>query len=1007
VGVPGGKTVGRVSIRVLPDATRFRNDLKLALKRAESSLSANILVRADTSSADTTLGRFQRNWNGQSVSVGVDASTKLAAAQLRVLTRPRAVTISAQISQASLLKVATAISALSGARVAGDLVKNLTDRLANIDRALPKIAAVSLSVGSLAAVLLNAIGGAGALVLALGRLSGVAGILPAALGASAAGIASLVVAFSGVGGALKAASASTASGASSLKTAESQLALAQRAATDAQRALTQARAEAARQLRDLSNNVVAAQLDQRQSVIDLATAQDEYNAALADPSATVAARTQAEITFQRAQLQAKEQAERLADLRKQQTAASRAGVAGSDAVHQAQTSLLQTQQALSQAQASGVGTANNYGVAMAALAPSARIAVTALLAVRGRLTGIRTAVQQRFFDGFAGSLLRMAAVVLPQLQTGLAGIGGALGGFTQALFSAIQVASSGGALDFFLGNVAAGIAALIPAVRPFIGALSTLGQVGSTFLPLISAGLVDSAERFSAFVSAAAADGSLATWISEGLRGVRELGSVFYGVGRIISGLFAGTAGSGTDALGVLATSLHAIADVIQAPAFQTALSTIFAGASAGATGLATALGPIGAMFAELAPTIQTVLATSGAALGEFLGQIATAISSPVFATGLSAFFAGIITGIQAIAPALPGLASAFGTLMGFAGTLAAQLGPILGTVLSALAPIFIAVLTAVKPLLPILGGALISIIQALAPVFQTLISGVLPPLVDLVSGLIPLITPIVDAILPIISALLPPLVAIISALLPILTPILGVLKPIADLVSAVLVPVLDLLTPVLKVVGDVLSIVAEILAGALTSGLGVVTKLLSGDFSGAVKLIQKTWSDVWTNISGTFEDVWKNIVTFGKTQFNILSSFVFGLLNGLIDMINTLIGGLNLVLDGLKTASGGTISLHIPNLPHLRTPQLASGADILATRGGVLANLGEGGRDERVIDRGLGNRALALTNALAERALAASGAGGRGGHTITITEASSPAATARSVVRLLEHEDI
>ena len=45
------------------------------------------------------------------------------------------------------------------ARIVGDFIKNIGERLQNLDRALPKLAAVSLGIASLGSVALSSIGG--------------------------------------------------------------------------------------------------------------------------------------------------------------------------------------------------------------------------------------------------------------------------------------------------------------------------------------------------------------------------------------------------------------------------------------------------------------------------------------------------------------------------------------------------------------------------------------------------------------------------------------------------------------------------------------------------------------------------------------------------------------------------------------------------------------------------------------------------------------------------------
>lgn len=193
---PGGKSAGRVSIRVVPDSTRFNADLKKSLDRIEKSTVLKIPLGIETKQAELSLRKFVKGWNGKQVSLDVDAKTLAAAAHLKEFTRPRIVPVNVQVSKASLAKAMTLIASLSGARVAGDLVKSMSTRLQNLDRSLPKIAAVLLAIGSIGAVALSSVGGLFTLAVGLSGIIGLAAPLAGILAGAAVGVGVLAVALS-------------------------------------------------------------------------------------------------------------------------------------------------------------------------------------------------------------------------------------------------------------------------------------------------------------------------------------------------------------------------------------------------------------------------------------------------------------------------------------------------------------------------------------------------------------------------------------------------------------------------------------------------------------------------------------------------------------------------------------------------------------------------------------------------------------------------------------------
>ncbi|PPF41340.1 hypothetical protein C5B93_01105 [Rathayibacter sp. AY1A2] len=196
----GGKSVGRVTIRVVPDATRFREDLKKTLTRIEKSNVLKINVDADMRPAERTIKRFIDHWSGQEIHLNVDVNgATLSNARIAQAARPRVVPLNLEVTKASVAKVGAAIAALSGARLGGDIFKGVGERLANLDRALPKIAAVASSIASLAAVGISAGGGLATLAASLSSILAVSALAPALIVGAGVSVAVLAVALSQMG----------------------------------------------------------------------------------------------------------------------------------------------------------------------------------------------------------------------------------------------------------------------------------------------------------------------------------------------------------------------------------------------------------------------------------------------------------------------------------------------------------------------------------------------------------------------------------------------------------------------------------------------------------------------------------------------------------------------------------------------------------------------------------------------------------------------------------------
>lgn len=135
-----------------------------------------------------------------------------------------------------------------------------------------------------------------------------------------------------------------------------------------------------------------------------------------------------------------------------------------------------------------------------------------------------------------------------------------------------------------------------------------------------------------------------------------------------------------------------------------------------------------------------------------------------------------------------------------------------------------------------------------------------------------------------------------------------------------------------------------------------------------AIKSVFKTvssWIDTYVvkPVTGFFNGLWNSMARGVTDAINTIKNAISGMvsiakvpINGIIDLVNSAIGGLNkLKVPDWVPGLGGSS----PNIPKI--PRLATGGIIQASQGGTMAVIGEGGEDEAVIplsklDRMLGN---------------------------------------------------
>jgi hypothetical protein len=158
---PGGREVGRVSIRVLPDTTKFVPSLRKYLTRIERTLELEIPVTLDAS--------------------GVAAEARRASERAQKAAREVKIPVTYNRK------------ALSALRKDLGTLKRID--VPNLNKAI--------GIGALAIASAAAVPHVLALAGSLTQVAGVAGLLPGLLGATVAGISTLVIGFQGVGDALK------------------------------------------------------------------------------------------------------------------------------------------------------------------------------------------------------------------------------------------------------------------------------------------------------------------------------------------------------------------------------------------------------------------------------------------------------------------------------------------------------------------------------------------------------------------------------------------------------------------------------------------------------------------------------------------------------------------------------------------------------------------------------------------------------------------------------------
>jgi phage-related protein len=191
VAGPGGRTAGRVSVRVVPDTSKFRKDLTKDLEKLERSLTVKIPTRIDTKRVARDAARVNADLQRQlaNVDVNVNLNTSAVGKQIDRLARDRTATIRPEIDRAALAGASQALGLLA-------------QSMAGLGRRAVGLSAATAGIAALASGAASAVVPVVQLGTALAPLAGFAAALPAVAGAAGAAMGTLAVATVGVGDAL-------------------------------------------------------------------------------------------------------------------------------------------------------------------------------------------------------------------------------------------------------------------------------------------------------------------------------------------------------------------------------------------------------------------------------------------------------------------------------------------------------------------------------------------------------------------------------------------------------------------------------------------------------------------------------------------------------------------------------------------------------------------------------------------------------------------------------------
>lgn len=772
-------SAGSASVTITPDLSRFAATLRTELQRIRQNYGVTIDpdLNGFSERLRAELDAVPRN----SVDVNVDADTATATAKLQALTtvtRTATVNVDADTAAATARINAAARNHTANIRVDQDgagtaeakiaaAARNRTARI-RVDTSAATSAITSLgtatagvlasgaqvggmasAIGSIGVFAAGAIGPlsalGGGLISAAGSLAAFPGIAAGAL----AGVAALGIGLNGVGGAFSAlgkASESAGTTAStgmdtaaqaaenaargveraqrSVQDAERGVADAQRASKRAQDSLNDARKEAVRNLEDMNDRLKDSALDEEGAVLAVARAKERLQETRSDGSSSALDIQEADLAYRKAVNTLEDTRSANNRLATDTAAANAAGVEGAknvvsakeqvqsaargeeDAarrVEDAQIALADAQrqaaQAAAQASTQAASGADAAAAAMAKLSPNAQSFVLAVRAMGDQWSELRRATQDNLFAGMDTAITRLGEKQLPVLKTGMTGIASALNTDIRDAMGVFSTDDAANKFGTFLGNSRRGIDALGNAMSPISEIWINLTTAGSAYFERFGNSVTGVFDKWNNSLKRATENGDFDRFMDRSINSAKQMWSIFSNLGGALANVFSSASATSGGFLEELDNTMQRFNAWTESVEGQDALREFFTATGGALRAVSPLIGKVANIFATVfAPAISAFVQNA--------------------APGFSTFLDGVKSGMEGLAPAMPGLGDAFGALAASLAPVISALGHSLGPALQVLTPAITALAPALGPTVSLFGGFSLALMK-LSPLIK------------------------------------------------------------------------------------------------------------------------------------------------------------------------------------------------------------------------------------------------------------------------------------------------
>lgn len=839
-------SIGKMSIRVFPDTSKFKADLKkdLAALKGQLKTAVDVEARVDQASLVQTKARLAGIAKDFKTHVTVDAQTRKASAALGVLTRPR--TAEVRVVLQGLDAAKAGLASLAGGNVASVGFGHAKEVASNFDRIAVSAGAAATKIAAMSAAMSAMAGNAAMVAVSMAQISGAGLALPGIMSGFLVGLAS------------------SADGLQNILLALNEIVGKSGYFEDAFRGMrfdhnNDFWSTAKVGLNDLVQNGVLPFMDEYVKLGKITGVfWSEFFRGMSNGIVAVGGMAQLFKPLHDSFAIAAEGAAPFTE------AMFRLGAVGGEYLPRMAAAFTEVSNAflnwVTQAQETGrINEIIDRGITNAKL--------------------------------FGGILVDVAGIINGVAKAAEAAGGGGLQGLAAA-FDAINKAVNGplmqGALTTVFEGAFAGMKNLAPGLSSLAGAFEQLA-------PTISRSM----EKAGAVVSI------LLDGIAQALRNP----AIADGVNKMFDGLvkaaielapaFSAAAPAVGALLGAIGEILPIIAPLITqvvqglAPAFADFKQSLAPVVEVLAKGLSEALKVILPVVADVVKALAEFMRNNPQLAATILTVVgALAPLAPIIGTVVS-IIGTIVSVIGAIIPVISTVVTWFGTVSATCAVLGVSftsvLAPIVGLVagIGLLVAAFVTALASSEPF----RNSLAQIFQGLVTMVQPIIAAVIPVLVQIGQAFIGMVTTVVGALVPMVTTIVAIAAQIISFLAPIVAFLIQTFSPAFEFIG--------------KTVSDIFGFIGKVISDAINIITGILNVFLSalrGDWEGAwngllnvlkgiLDFIVNTITGAFDVVMHIFENLAKMLVDIWNNLWGGIGDFVVGAWNGITKTISDGVG--------------------------------------------------------------------------------------------------------------------